>query len=115
MEKTYRDAHAYENTDSVVMSVSLDDPEVHSSFVFSTNVSGIFSLSSMLGITQEEGMQAFKTKIVVADVAISTVERSIVLPNCTVSIVFFCFLCFDHDGALYHQQTIYECRIGTID
>ena len=32
-----------------------------------------------------------QNKIIAADVAISTVERSIVLPNWTVSIVFFVF------------------------
>ena len=29
--KTYRDVHAYENTDSVVMSITMDGPEVYSS------------------------------------------------------------------------------------
>ena len=34
--KTYRDVHAYESTDSVVMSVSLDGPEVYSSLFSGT-------------------------------------------------------------------------------
>ena len=59
--KTYRDAHAYENTDSVVMSVSLDGLK-SIPLCFPNQRIRNFSSSSMLGTTPEEEMQAFKTK-----------------------------------------------------
>ena len=88
--KTYRDAHAYENTDSVVMSVSLDGPEIHSS-LFSQPTYQEFFIVVDAWDNSRRGDAGVQNKIVVADVAISTVERSIVLPNWTVSIVFFVF------------------------
>ena len=88
--KTYRDVHAYENTDSVVMSVALDAPEVHSSF-FSGSVYEEFFIVIDAWDNSRRGDAGAQDKIIAADVAISTVERSVVLPNWTVSIVFFVF------------------------
>ena len=88
--KTYRDVHTYENTDSVVMSVALDAPEVHSSLFSGTTYQEFFIVIDAWD-NSRRGDAGPQNKILAADVAISTVERSIVLPNWTVSIVFFVF------------------------
>lgn len=88
--KTYRDAHVYENTDSVVMSVALDGPEVHSS-LFSGPTYQEFFIVVDAWDNSRRGDAGVQNKILAADVAISTVERSVVLPNWTVSITFFLF------------------------
>lgn len=88
--KTYRDVHAYENTDSVVMSVSLDGPEVHSSLFSGTTYQEFFIVVDAWD-NSRRGDAGVQDKILAADVSISTVERSIVLPNWTVSITFFIF------------------------
>ncbi len=88
--KTYRDVHAYENTDSVVMSITMDSPEVYSS-LFSDMTYQEFFIVVDAWDNSRRGDAGVQNKILVADVAISTVERSVVLPNWTVSIAFFVF------------------------
>ena len=88
--KTYRDVHAYENTDSVVMSVALDAPEIHSSLFSSSSYQEFFIVIDAWD-NSRRGDAGAQGKIIAADVSISTVERSVVLPNWTVSIVFFAF------------------------
>ena len=88
--KTYRDVHAYENTDSVVMSITMDGPEVYSS-LFSDMTYQEFFIVVDAWDNSRRGDASVQNKILVADVAISTVERSVVLPNWTVSIAFFVF------------------------
>ena len=88
--KTYRDAHVYENTDSVVMSVSLDGPEVYSSLFSGTTYQEFFIVIDAWD-NSRRGDAGVQDKVLAADVSISTVERSIVLPNWTVSITFFVF------------------------
>lgn len=88
--KTYRDVHAYENTDSVVMSITMDGPEVYSS-LFSDLTYQEFFIVVDAWDNSRRGDAGVQNKILVADVAISTVERSVVLPNWTVSIAFFVF------------------------
>ena len=88
--KTYRDVHAYENTDSVVMSITMDGPEVYSS-LFSDMTYQEFFIVVDAWDNSRRGDAGVQNKILVADVAISTVERSVVLPNWTVSIAFFMF------------------------
>ena len=88
--KTYRDVHAYENTDSVVMSITMDGPEVYSS-LFSDMSYQEFFIVVDAWYNSRRGDAGVQNKILVADVAISTVERSVVLPNWTVSIAFFVF------------------------
>ena len=88
--KTYRDVHAYENTDSVVMSITMDGPEVYSS-LFSDMTYQEFFIVVDAWDNSRRGDAGVQNKILVADVAISTVERSVVLPNWTVSIAFFVF------------------------
>jgi len=88
--KSYRDVHAYENTDSVVMSITMDGPEVYSS-LFSDMTYQEFFIVVDAWDNSRRGDAGVQNKILVADVAISTVERSVVLPNWTVSIAFFVF------------------------
>ncbi len=88
--KTYRDVHAYEDTDSVVMSVSLDGPEVYSS-LFSGSTYQEFFIVVDAWDNSRRSDAGVQNKIIAADVSISTVERSVVLPNWTVSIAFFVF------------------------
>ena len=88
--KTYRDVPAYENTDSVVMSITMDGPEVYSS-LFSDMTYEEFFIVVDAWDNSRRGDAGVQNKILVADVAISTVERSVVLPNWTVSIAFFVF------------------------
>jgi hypothetical protein len=88
--KTYRDVHAYDSTDSVVMSVSLDGPEVYSS-LFSGTVYEEFFIVIDTWDNSHRGDAPVQDKVVVADISISTVERSIVLPNWTVSLAFLVF------------------------
>ena len=78
--KTYRDVHAYENTDSVVMSITMDSPEVYSS-LFSDMTYQEFFIVVDAWDNSRRGDAGVQNKILVADVAISTVERSVVLPN----------------------------------
>ena len=88
--KTYRDVHAYENTDSVVMSITMDGPEVYSSLFSDMSYQEFFIVVDAWDNSRrsDAGVQ---NKIIAADVSISTVERSVVLPNWTVSIAFFVF------------------------
>jgi len=88
--KSYRDVHAYESTDSVVMSVALDGPEVYSS-LFSGTVYEEFFIVIDTWDNSRRGDAPVQDKVVVADVSISTVERSIILPNWTVSLAFLVF------------------------
>jgi len=88
--KTYRDVHAYENTDSVVMSIAMDGPEVYSSLFSDMEYQEFFIVVDTWD-NSRRGDAGVQDKILVADVAISTVERSVVLPNWTVSIAFFVF------------------------
>lgn len=88
--KSYRDVHAYESTDSVVMSVALDGPEVYSS-LFSGTVYEEFFIVIDTWDNSRRGDSPVQDKVVVADVSISTVERSIILPNWTVSLAFLVF------------------------
>jgi len=88
--KTYRDAHVYENTDSVVMSVALDGPEVYSSLFSGTTYQEFFIVIDAWD-NSRRGDAGVQNKILTADVSVSTVERSVVLPNWTVSITFFVF------------------------
>ena len=88
--KTYRDVHSYENTDSVVMSVSLDAPEVYSS-LFSDMTYQEFFIVVDAWDNSRRGDAGVQDKIILADVAISTTPRSLVLPNWTVSLTFFVF------------------------
>ncbi len=88
--KSYRDVHAYESTDSVVMSVALDGPEVYSS-LFSGTVYEEFFIVIDTWDNSRRGDAPVQDKVVVADISISTVERSIVLPNWTVSLAFLVF------------------------
>jgi len=88
--KTYRDVHAYENTDSVVMSITMDGPEVYSSLFSDMSYQEFFIVVDAWD-NSRRGDAGVQNKILVADVAISTVERSVVLPNWTVSIAFFVF------------------------
>ena len=88
--KTYRDVHAYENTDSVVMSITMDGPEVYSSLFSDMSYQEFFIVVDAWD-NSRRGDAGVQDKILVADVAISTVERSVVLPNWTVSIAFFVF------------------------
>jgi hypothetical protein len=88
--KSYRDVHAYESTESVVMSVALDGPEVYSS-LFSGTVYEEFFIVIDTWDNSRRGDSPVQDKVVVADVSISTVERSIILPNWTVSLAFLVF------------------------
>lgn len=88
--KTYRDVHAYENTDSAVMSITMDGPEVYSSLFSDMSYQEFFIVVDAWD-NSRRGDAGVQNKILVADVAISTVERSVVLPNWTVSIAFFVF------------------------
>ena len=88
--KTYRDVHAYESTDSVVMTVSLDGPEVYSS-LFSGTVYEEFFIVIDTWDNSRRGDAQVQNNVVVADISISTVERSIILPNWTVSLAFLVF------------------------
>jgi len=88
--KTYRDVHSYENTDSVVMSISLDGPEVYSS-LFSGSTYQEFFIVVDAWDNSRRGDAGVHNKVIAADVSISTVERSVVLPNWTVSITFLVF------------------------
>ena len=72
------------------MSVALDAPEVHSSLFSGTTYQEFFIVVDAWD-NSRRGDAGAQNKIIAADVAISTVERSIVLPNWTVSIVFFVF------------------------
>ena len=88
--KTYRDVHMYEDTDSVVMSVSLDGPETYTSLFSGVTYEEFFIVIDTWD-NSRRGDAGVQNNIIAADVAISTVERSIVLPNWTVSITFFVF------------------------
>lgn len=88
--KSYRDVHSYESTDSVVMTVSLDGPEEYGS-LFSGTVYEEFFIVIDTWDNSRRGDAQVQNNIVVADISISTVERSIILPNWTVSLAFLVF------------------------
>ena len=72
------------------MSIAMDGPEVYSSLFSDMEYQEFFIVVDTWD-NSRRGDAGVQDKILVADVAISTVERSVVLPNWTVSIAFFVF------------------------
>lgn len=88
--KSYRDVHDYENVEAVTFSVSLDGPEAYTS-IFGETVWDEFYLiidawdSSRTGDGQSLGEPVY------ADITVITNQRSFILPNWTVALIFFVF------------------------
>jgi len=85
---TYRDVHQYESTDDVTFSVSLDGPEIYSSIFGSTTWEDFYLVIDAWDNPHSSDGDAAQ-QILAVDVTIVTEERSALLPNWTVPLVFF--------------------------
>ena len=85
--RTFRDAHEYENMDEVVMSVSLDAPEIYNNLFGGSNWEDFYVVVDTWDNSHDSDAEA-PNKIVNADVSIVTTLRSFILPPWTVSIAF---------------------------
>ncbi len=83
---TYRDVHAYEGVDGVTFSLSLDRPEVRTSFVEGESWDSFHLVVDTWD--NGHGSDAVAAQaIVYADVAVATIPRSFVMPPATVALV----------------------------
>ena len=85
--KTYRDAHQYEDVDSVNFALSLDGPEVFSGIFGDADWQDFFIVIDTWDNVHDNDAQPPEA-IIAADVTIITTERSLILPNFTVALVF---------------------------
>ena len=85
--KTYRDAHQYERVDSVNFALSLDGPEVYSGIFGGTDWQDFYIVIDTWDNVHDND-ELPPEAIIAADVTIITTERTLILPNFTVSLVF---------------------------
>ena len=88
--KTFRDVYAFENTKEVTFSVSLDSPEAYTSIFGDVIWDEFYLVIDTWDNAHVYDAEAEHT-IAYADVTILSSERSFILPNWTVSLVFFIF------------------------
>ena len=91
--KTYRDAHQYENTDKINFALSLDGPEVYTGLFGDADWEEFYIVIDTWNNVHDNDASAPEA-IVAADVTIITTERTFILPNFTVSLVFLLFIVF---------------------
>lgn len=85
--KSFRDAHQYENVDKVNFALSLDGPEVYSGLFGNQDWQDFYIVIDTWDNVHDNDAQPPET-ITAADVTIITTERTLILPNFTVSLVF---------------------------
>lgn len=85
--KTYRDAHQYEGVDSVNFALSLDGPEVFSGIFGDADWQDFYIVIDTWDNVHDNDAQP-PDAIIAADVTLITTERTLILPNFTVSLVF---------------------------
>ncbi|MDG1550644.1 MAG: hypothetical protein P8Q95_02865 [Candidatus Poseidoniaceae archaeon] len=85
--KTYRDAHQYEGIDSVNFALSLDGPEVFSGIFGDADWQDFYIVIDTWDNVHDNDAQP-PDAIIAADVTLITTERTLILPNFTVSLVF---------------------------
>ncbi|MDP6333936.1 MAG: hypothetical protein QF479_04795 [Candidatus Poseidoniaceae archaeon] len=85
--KTYRDAHQYEEVDGVNFALSLDGPEVFNGLFGDSDWQDFYIVIDTWDNVHDNDAQS-PGAIVAADVTIITTERTLILPNFTVSLVF---------------------------
>tara|TARA_B100001559_G_scaffold42535_1_gene31380 strand:+ start:2201 stop:3187 length:987 start_codon:yes stop_codon:yes gene_type:complete len=85
--KTYRDAHQYEQVDSVNFALSLDGPEVYSGIFGDSDWQDFYIVIDTWDNVHDND-ELPPDAIIAADVTIITTERTLILPNFTVSLVF---------------------------
>ena len=89
--RTYRDVHQYESVTSVNFALTLDAPESYTP-LFGQEQWENFYLVIDTWDNGHDDDQTSPDAITAADVTIITTERSIILPNYTVAIVFLIIL-----------------------
>lgn len=85
--KSFRDAHQYENVDEVNFALSLDGPEVYSGLFGNQDWQDFYIVVDTWDNVHDNDAQPPET-ITAADITIITTERTLILPNFTVSLVF---------------------------
>ena len=85
--KSYRDAHQYENVDEVNFALSLDGPEVYSGLFGGQDWQDFYIVIDTWDNVHDNDALPPET-ITAADITIITTERTLILPNFTVSLVF---------------------------
>ena len=85
--KTYRDAHQYEGVNSVNFALSLDGPEVFSGIFGEGEWQDFYIVIDTWDNVHDNDAQPPET-VIAADVTVITTERTLILPNFTVSLVF---------------------------
>ncbi|RJU81007.1 MAG: hypothetical protein DWB99_07795 [Candidatus Poseidoniales archaeon] len=89
--KTYRDAHQYEKVDSVNFALSLDGPEVYSGLFGDADWQDFYIVIDTWDNVHDND-ELPPDAIIAADVTIITTERTLILPNFTVSLVFLALI-----------------------
>ncbi len=85
--KTYRDAHQYEGVDGVNFALSLDGPEVYNGIFGASDWQDFYIVIDTWDNVHDDD-ELPPEAIIAADVTIITTERTLILPNFTVSLVF---------------------------
>ena len=85
--KSYRDAHEYENVNSVNFALNLDGPEVYTSLWGDSNWQDFYIIVDAWDNIHDNDADA-PGVTVAADVTIVTTSRSLVLPPWTVALAF---------------------------
>lgn len=86
--QTYRDVHQYESRSQATFSLSLDGPEVYSSFFGEDEWEDFYLVIDTWDNTRDDDAQPL-SRVVVADVTILTEERTAIFPPWTVPLMLF--------------------------
>jgi len=105
---TYRDVHAYEGVDGVSFSLSLDRPEVRTSFVEGESWDSFHLVVDTWDNGHGADMEAPEA-IVYADVAVAATPRSFIMPSATVALVMMAVL-----GALIAVPVVVQHRYANL-
>ena len=89
--KTYRDSHQYENVDKINFALSLDGPEVYSGLFGESDWEDFYIVIDTWDNVHDNDAPP-SNAIIAADVTIITTERTFILPNFTVSLVFLALI-----------------------
>ncbi|MDA0715477.1 MAG: hypothetical protein O3A74_02805 [archaeon] len=88
--KSFRDVHEYENVDTATFSVSLDGPEAYTSIFGETVWDEFYLVIDAWDSSRTDDAQALGEPVY-ADVTVISNQRSFILPNWSVALIFFVF------------------------
>lgn len=109
---TYRDVHAYEDVTDVTFSVALDGPEIYDSLLGGANWQDFYIVIDHWD-NGHDGDSLSTGEVLVADVTLMPVERSLVLPTWTVPLVFFALLAVAVAAPFLLNKRYMDAGLGT--